>query len=720
MNTASDHSHHSQQGVVAVIMVSLLGIAALGVTASGLMSLKSAQSQQLTLNTATQANARSLEGAQIVQRYLVGLDAAALAALSAGDLKIVGATDITAAVVNSEARSGGVYRVTVNIIGRSVQAASVFQAVYDVTPGTPPTPGTPLPMVNGGIVNINSNLKLTGSIKIIGGTAADLMVTGDVDMRGSVEGVNSLCATGDIKISSAIKVERVCSRGAVTVSDSAKINSDISAIGDVILSGGATSATTVYTNSNVIISGGTATASVVNAKGNVKVSGGDASVTSVLNTEGNVIWTSGHAAKTINANGTVTYTAPNSSSTINSGSNVTLYGNGAVQNLTALGNVTLNGTYNGTGVVGTLLTAGNLTFGTQTSVHDGQVKGSLSRIPNASYDQHVTQNTSLNVPYSPVFLATVNPVITSAVTVDVYLLKDAANYVFEIDSDGKRKVTVRNVSGIVDGTYFLGNYAYDWRDVSLARGNKDYLCEEVNARGVCTQPTTPYRTICQGQSEYNGCFEYNSSTKNWTVSGKSMAPGTAWFSGNLVVGNGSYINTFLASGEISTSGGMKVFSPNYAGYTPVCTDARNASPYSISLDYRLSGLYPTDLCVSGAYVPSALGSTALMAGGYSSPGVFTGGNISVGSSNDIRGNVVAGGLLDTNGSTTIVGAVMVANQAGVTDSDATDWGSSTTIDLSKAAGSTTGFTPGGIPCMKSGGCGGTSTSTARVKWSRFL
>ncbi|MDD2808175.1 hypothetical protein [Rhodoferax sp.] len=711
-------SNHSQQGVVAVIMVSLLGIGALGMTASGLMSLKSAQPQQLMINTATQANRRAIEGAQIVQSYLNGLDASALTSLSTGNLNIVGATGITATVVSNTLMPNGRYRITVNITGRSVQTASVFQVVYEITPGGSGGGGGTQQVVVTGTVNINSSLNLTGNITVLGNANANLMVTGNVDMQGSVSGVNILCATGNMNISSAISVNRVCSRGSVTLGGAANIANDISAMGDIFLSGGAASAASVNTNSNVTISGGSATTSVVNAKGNVTVSGGSARVTSVLNSEGNVNWTSSRAANTINANGTVAYTAPNSSTIINSGSNVTLSGNGTVQTLNALGNVTLSGTNAGTGVFGNLRAQGNLTFGNKPTISNGQVKGTLSRTPAAN--QNVARNTSLIVAYTPVSLATLNPSIESAALVDVYLLKDAANYVFEVDASGKRKVTVRNVSGITDGSYFLGNYAYKWDVVSLARGNNDYLCTEVNSSGTCTLPIEPYRTICQGYSASNGCFAYNSSTQTWTISGQSMAPGTAWFSGSLVVSNGTYINTFLSTGAISTSGSLKVFSPNYAGYTPVCTDSRGTSPYSISLDYRLSGLYPTDLCVSGTYVPSALGNTALMAGGYSSLGTYSGGDISVGSSNAIYGNVVAGGLLGTSGNTTIVGAVQVANLANSSGTGTTNWGGRTTIDLSNLP---TTFTPGVIPCMTTGGCGGgggSGTSTARVRWSRFL
>ena len=704
-------SRHSQHGVVAIIMVSLLGLVALAIAASGLMSIKGSQAQQLTLNTTTQANRRAIEGAQIVQSYLSALDATAIAALSPGNLDIAGATGIGAAVLSSTLMPGGAYHITANITGRSFQTASVFQVVYEVTPAA-----APQDMVVTGTVNINSNLKLTGNINVLGYSNANLMVRGNVDMAGSVSGINALCATGDIAVSSGIAINRVCSRGAVTLTGAASIAQDISAIGNVVLSGGATAATTVNTNGTVTISGGSATAGVVNAKGNVAVSGGNARVTSALNSEGNVNWTSARAANTINANGTVSYTAPNSSTAVNSGSGVTVSGNGAVQTLNALGNVTLSGTYAGTGVFGKLRGQSNLTFGNGPTIADGEVKGTLSREPEEAR-QKVKRNASLVVDFTPVSLATVNPSIDAAASVDVYALKEAANYVFEVDANKKRKVTVRNVSGITDGTYFLGDYAYSGNAPSLARGNKDYLCTEVNSNGNCTLPATPYRTICQGYSEYNGCFGYNPGTQTWTISGKSMAVGTAWFSGNVVVSDGTYINTFLSTGTLSTGGSLKVFSPNYVGYTPMCTDSRSAAPYGIAVDYRLSGLYPTDLCVSGTYVPSALGSTALMAGGYGSPGVYSGGNISVGSSNTVYGNVAAGGLLDTSGNTTIIGVVVVANMANAAGTGTTNWTGSTTFDLRDLPST---FTPGALPCMTPGGCGEGSGTTARVKWSMFL
>jgi hypothetical protein len=412
----------------------------------------------------------------------------------------------------------------------------------------------------------------------------------------------------------------------------------------------------------------------------------------------------------------VSYTAPNSTTTVNSGSGVTVSGNGAVQTLNALGNVTLSGTYAGTGVFGKLRGQGNLTFDNRPTIADGEVKGTLSREAEGER-QKVKRNASLVVDFTPVSLATVNPSIDAAASVDVYALKEAANYVFEVDGNKQRKVTVRNVSGITDGTYFLGDYAYAWNVPSLARGNKDYLCTAVSSIGYCTLPVTPYRTLCQGYSESNGCFGYNPGTQTWTLSGKSMAVGTAWFAGNLLVNDGTYINTFLSTGTLSTGGSLKIFSPNYVGYTPVCTDSRSAAPYGIAVDYRLSGLYPTDLCVSGSYFPSALGNTALMAGGYGSPGLYSGGNISVGSSNTIYGNVAAGGLLDTSGSTTIIGVVVVSNMANAAGTGTTNWTGSTTIDLRDLPST---FAPGTLPCMTSGGCGKGSGTTARVKWSMFL
>jgi len=708
---------HQQRGAVSVIMVALAGLGVLGLTAAGLQSIKSSQEQQLAVHTNTQAAARAWSGVELIQAYLAALDASQLAALSTGALTLNGLTDITARVV-SNTETSGTREITVNVTGRSVGTTSTVQAVFESTSGSS---GGTAPHVTVDTVNINSNLRLTGSINVIGAANANLSVRGTVDLRGSVSGINRICATDDISISSAIEVQRVCTLGDLTMSGGARVVQDAEVVGDVSMSGN-TSITTINSNGNVGLSGGSATASTVNTQGNVSLTGGNARIENTVNAEGNILWESGAPAATLNANGNVTYHGTNKPTTINARGNVTLNGNGNVQTLNAMGNVTLRSNW-GNGVQGSMRVGGNLDYQNAQVIRDGIVKGSLSRSPNTNAwepVQVITQNSALSLSVPEVIVPTLNPEIKAAATVDVFQLKDSANYVFEVVG-GKRKVTVRNVSGIADGTYFIGDYDYNWAVPALARGNKDYLCEAVNNSGKCTAPTLPYRTLCQGFSESNGCFSYNSSQNKWTLSAQSIAPGVAWFDGNLQLQNGVYLNTFLSTGDIGTGGSLKVFSPNYAGYTPVCTDARTAAPYSLTVDHRLTGLAPTDLCQGGAYVPAPLANVALMAGGYDASGTYVGGDIEVGASNEIYGSVVAGNLLDTSGSSKIVGAVQVARLRADSASSETRWSGSTTIDLSNLPST---FSPIQVPCMTNpAGAGCTAPGGAggiQIRWTRYI
>lgn len=708
-----------QHGMVSLLMVVLTGLGVLALTAAGLHAMRGSQEQQLTVHTNTQAAARAWAGAELVQQYLNGLSTAEVEAIPSGALTLAGAEGIEAQVTNNIDAGSGVRQLVVNVTGRSVQTAVVVQLVYEITPasGTAPTPS----VSSIGTVDINSNLDLKGSIRVLGGTNANLMVKGTADLGGSVQGINRICSTEDMSITAAISVNRVCTLGNLTMAGSASVTGDAEVKGNVSMSGN-TSITSVLANGNVLLSGGSV--GTVSTQGNITVSGGSARITGTAAAEGDIEWTSSAAANTLNANGNIAYSASNSNTALNARGDIVVSGNGRVQTLNALGNTTLSSNSTSNGVMGNLRVGGNLTFDKNQVINNGQVRGTLSREPNgasAKVKQDVIRNTSLVVDVPVVDVPVVNPAFTPSASVDVFRLKDTANFVFEIEAGtGYRTVTVRNIDGIVDGRYYLGDYIYKWDQPELARGNKDYLCTAVNNSGICTAPALPYRTVCQGNSQYNGCFSYNAGTDTWTLSGQSMAPGVAWFDGNLNVSNGTYINTFMATGDIDTSGNLKIFSPNYAGYTPVCTNSRSASPYGITVDYRLSGLWPRDLCqADGTYAPNAIGNTALMAGGVDASGVYVGGDISLGASNAIYGNVIAGNLLDTTGNTTVVGSVQVANLRADSD-ELTTWRGSTTIDLTNIPST---FTPGVLPCM-GGTCatgGGTTASAGtRIRWSRYL
>lgn len=689
-----------QAGFVNVLLVVLAGIGALALTAVGLHSIRSAQDQQTSLHANTQAVVRAWDGVEVIRRYLGSLSADELKALGTGDLTIQGLANVAATIVSSNL-VGSSYRVVADVTGSGVGASATVRITYAVSSsGKPPNYNPPLERV----AHINSDLELTGGIEVLGGENARLWVSGNVDLSGSVTGIAEICSNGNVSITSAISVTTICTNGNMTLGGSATVVS-ATVKGDVTLNGGATSVNTITANGNVTLSGGSASAGLVSTKGTVSVSG-NAQAT-VVSTEGNIDWSSGSSASALTANGSIAYAGGNNGTVLSSRSIVAISGNGNVTDLTALGNISITSNW-GTGVQGTLLGGADLTYQPQIFVNTGTVKGSVT--PTSTHQNwhpkvNVTSNAALVVDPTTVAVAEINITEPSAPKVDVYALKDSANYVLEY-VNGQRKVTVRNVSGISDGTYYLGDVVRNHNTLP------DYLCTSVDSSGRC--PSAEYdtaRTICQGFSANNGCISYASNKTTWTFNGQSMAPGVVWVDGNLSLSNGIYFNTFAAAGDISTAGSMKTYAPNYAGYNAVCADT-GTSTYGVTRDSRLSGLYPTQFCSSSSYTPVSLGNVALIAGGYQGD-TYVGGNIDLGASNEIYGSVIAGNLLTTTGNTTVYGHIQVGGQGSATKGK-TKWTGHTTIDLRNQPST---YDPSDVPCMVN--CNQPNVTSATIYWTSY-
>ncbi|BCL89988.1 hypothetical protein [Ralstonia pseudosolanacearum] len=134
------------------------------------------------------------------------------------------------------------------------------------------------------------------------------------------------------------------------------------------------------------------------------------------------------------------------------------------------------------------------------------------------------------------------------------------------------QVTVSNVNSIPNGTYYLTG----------SGGNQDWLCttKSYNANQCVAK-------ICKGFSDYNTCFSYFNGT--WSTNGATMAPGVVWFHGDLSLGVGTYENTVIATGNLSTSGSTVVHAPNYGGLSGQCNNT------------AFPALYPTNFCAGGAF-----------------------------------------------------------------------------------------------------------------------
>ncbi|HEY0891452.1 MAG TPA: hypothetical protein VGE32_00265, partial [Cellvibrio sp.] len=277
-------------------------------------------------------------------------------------------------------------------------------------------------------------------------------------------------------------------------------------------------------------------------------------------------------------------------------------------------------------------------------------------------------------------------------------------------------VVVSNVNGIANGTYYVKG---------TSNNPREYLCKGV-AGGFCSEPVIQ---LCNGYSANNGCF--STATTNGvttlTIAGKSMPPGVVWFNGNLMLSNGIYYNTFVATGNIATGGSFVSYALNYAAAyktSPSDTTRKNAvckNEFDTSVKSNdFATLYPTNYCGSdGKYTPNALGNIGLLAGGYNPAAnpntkiIYSGGFIELGASNSIYGTVVAGNLLKTGGSTKVYGYISAAGLQ-VSDAD-NNLGGSTTVDVTNLP---EGYKPNEIPDMSGGAAG--VLAEARVLWSRYL
>ncbi|MBT2119821.1 hypothetical protein KK141_22320 [Dyella sp. LX-66] len=721
---SSQRSGRHQRGMATLLLVILVGLA-MTATAFGVAhAVRGTQESQLSLHAVTPAQDGAWDGAEAVRRYLQKADENTLATLS-GALKIDGSTlaaNVVSVVKGKDSKGRNTYRITVDLVGSAADGTtaaskSVLQAVYDVTPqpgsgnsnsGLPNQPT----LIN--TINIYKDLNLTGGIKVLGGNNANLNVQGNVTLdNATVDGINTIRATGNVTVGSGIHVNSIYSNGDVTVTGAASADL-INALGNVTINGGA-KPFAIQSNGTVTFNGGSA--SSVDAIGDVIVPAGGIVISSIR-TMGKVYWTgSGGSAGSITANGSVTYAGGNNGTTIRAIGDVRLPGGGA-QTIITQGNTTLDNS----GAVGQLTGQGDLTVNTWTGV-SGTIGGTLTK-SSPYMGANITVQPGLKVDITPVALAKLPPVTVDKPAIDAYALKDAANYVFDF-VNGAIQVTVSNVNGIDSGTYFLGYYPQ-----ANGRGYQDFLCAKLvpgtlnsSGKGQCSKPATPYRTICQAFSNQNDCLGYNNGT--WSLNGKSFARGVLWFHGDLNPSTGYYLDTLIATGNISTSGAHRTDAPNYAGYDQICTNATPAglaSSGSGLTDQQVAdfaGVYPSNFCdiANKQLIANPIGNVALLAGGYVGD-TFSGGNITVGASSVINGSVLAGNTISTGGSTNINGYITAAAQ-NKSDTTPVSLSGATLLDYSKLPDT---YQPGSVPCMKN--CNNATQATndnlSTITWTRYL
>ena len=677
----------SEKGFATIVFVMLVGLA-MTATGTGVMqSVKSTQQKNIAVNSITHSQTGVWVGAEAFRLYLSQLDATEITEL-VQDIPIAMDSNygsITASEIQVTDMGTGTYRVSADVINSHAAARSsaALNIVYEVQPGGSLSGGVSSPEpINA--VNFNDDLKLNGNLTLIGadGGKFDLNVNGDVELGGaSTNDLGTISATGTVTLGSSVTVDNIYANDDVELNDTTVVT--VNTLGD-------------YTGNN-------ATADQIFANGNVTINNGGAST--LVYSLKNVDSRSSGGFGLINAAETVTVNYE------------------PVDRLEAVGDVFLNTgrTVNDVVSMGDITCVGNYwTDFTNLSANGSLFNCSENNLAGSPNPTQSGQSRTVTT------MTPLEPYTLTATTIDVYTIKDAANYIVSYDTAQSRiKVTVNNVSGIDNGSeHVLGNYS----NYNGSSAYKDYLCESVDGSGNCTAPTEPLIPLCIGQSIFNGCITYSDHNNTFTVNPNITAPGIMWFDGNLTLGNGFGMTTYLSTGDIETNNSYQSNSANFAGYEKICladgSHIGKGSDVENRYEQVYSEHYPSNLCDidNALYLSDATGNIALAAGGIDpdGDGSYSGGNISLGASTVVTGAVLAGNLLETSGNTTVFGAV-ASSAAGSSDASANSLGAKTVIDLSKG---TSTYDPSDIPDMSgettNTGVTTTSSPVSRMLWVKYL
>lgn len=691
-------SPHSQRGIATILIVVLIGVALTATAMSIMHSMRSTQEKSIAVHAVTNAQTGAWAGVEAFRRYLMTLDGAALdaglpteitVALGEGGLAY-GSMKATEVSVEDD---GDRYKINATITNtlEAAHASAAVGVVYEVAKGDD-CPGC---VTLTAALDFHDDLNLSGGIDFVTppGSMATINVDGNVVFPGiEINRLGVLNATGTVDLDSQVQIEEINSNNKVTLKGAAYVDK-VSTRGAVETIGGA-GIGTIWANGAVTL--------------------GSSYNTRPLTTE------------EVNTRSSVNINMGNHGN-FKAGEGITIGGAGSVGNLQAVGNIAVNSnTVIGEAIGEANFTCPNITWDDFTSI---SVNGSLNGCsPAQTFLSLVTTNANNDIEV----MNEVPPVEIPRLVIDVWTLKQYANYIFEYDATKRRtKVTVYNINGITNGSvFYVGNYG---------GSENSYLCTEFSGTGEwanCTQPTTNKSAICLGHSKYNSCLSYDVNSNKWTFDGTSTAPGIMWFNGNVALNNGYNYATVLAAGNVSTAGSMTNESVNYAGFSEICraTGAEIPNPNNggqyLRNDYNamFRNRYPTNLCdiAESKYIPNNAGNIGIAAGGYNpnGNGSYSGGEINLGAATKVYGAVLAGTYLTTAGASTVYGYVSAAVQNGRGTKD-NSLGGRTIVDTSLT---TADYNPAVVPdmsegsaCTNCGGGGGGSTSgEVKVLWSKYL
>lgn len=635
-----------QGGFATVLVLALVGVSITVAVLASVDMIRGTQAQTTSYHSQVQAQMNAWSGVSALYEHFKGVQQSdtpptstelfnSFKTAQAEGNNLFSGTPALEAYVTRLDGDGEQFDLTVSVHGISkpnserVRAVSIVDVVSRFSKGDDDPAndnGTPP------VMDFVGDLKIKGDFEVISESDAPVVISIDGFIESgnsSITGVDIINATESIDLGGASEVKVLRSNGDVRLTGSVKVLEEIGAMGNVCLSGGTESPGMTKAN-GYVFGEGSAEFGSIQAKGQTI----DDSYIRLCDVK---------REKDASGNKLT----------------VILEGNHNVDSIKSIGSVMNNG-----GRVGSLLAEGDLYNG-YGSVDSGTVSGDVFYCDDATKlkkcEAVPSWKNNINVSKDPdltVSISDVEEVKVERPAFDAYEFRDKANYAFETDKEGFAVVTVKNVSNIPDGDYFLGSYDGPY---------KDRLCTSLTSKSKPKDPEclTPAAEesfpLCEGHSEWSRCISFepgkdkkDDKPNEWEIDGESFAQGVLWFEGELEIKNGTYFNTFIVTEDIKTDRDTTLYAPNYAGY-----DGNGVAPKGICTN-AISPNVPTQFCEEGTYNPvwaQGIGNYALLAGSVDEDGSYQGGDIELKNQIDVFGSILAGNELDTKGDTTIRGYV---------------------------------------------------------------
>ncbi|KAA8733783.1 hypothetical protein F4V57_06945 [Acinetobacter qingfengensis] len=699
----------SQQGAATILMVLLVGFALISSILGTAYYLRMQQQVAMASHALTNAQQGAWAGVEVVRQYLeknITQIAKETAPVSLS-INSKGANQITAKITNITGPTNNQYKITAQIQNnnKAAKSTSTIEVVYNVNVGS--SGGEKISWNTDNAMDIHSKLTIVGGVKLIGESNLDndedkyvtVNVDGAVDgtAGNGLTGIDILNATGDVSLGSSSQFKKIYSNGDIYLTGSAAATVLASAGKTIqIDSGEAGIQGKLYANGDIIINNGITDSAY--SLCNIYVKDKSPTIKTLLQAGGatSVDYCNEKNKKFID------------NDTIESGKlgNVNLEAVKSVSDSPFSVLSTHSIITKAWITIDSLKTQGELICGGGGfNGYKSLIANSWSTCSNLSIAQW--DGSSL---FTPEGAQKVVSMVAPKIDANDY--KTEANYIFSLEEDNTVKVTLQNMSNTnLNGkTYYSGLY----------NGIGGYLCENKD----CT--TTPiakissitwgYQTIKYDGSKWivnaNNNSGHDIKSKD-TPSIPVLSPGILFFDGDIEIGAGSFINSFIVTGDITfNNSGTAIYAPNYAGRSQICT-----------MTYYPTSAYPylkpseSQLCIplkndkGEDQVAYSSGNIALLAGSYKSDGTYQGGNITL-SNAYIYGNIIAGNHFYTTASTNyVVGGILAALLSG---DGSSNFGNALTVDLSNI--STHSDFISGTPIIVNGD----PTVTAKIKWARYL